>query len=526
MSTQPPSTESDPLDSGARRRGQQGSFWLALRFPEAWFESRCPADELADRPPAVLLASRSGTARITAVNAAAVALGITPGQTPLAARSRHQERMNGTGALHCLTEDAAGVDAWLAQLGEWARQYTSRVCRPDNRAMPGLLLELGRSATLFGGLEKLVAQVLRDLRRQHLVVCPAGAPHPRVAWALARDAPSAGDPEPATCPMLDRRRQIAAVCRLPLSLMDWPAKWIAGFREMGLSLLGEVQRLPRDGLAMRYESALLEDLGRLFAERDWPLPTLESPTHFSAQVSLWDPADQVGRLLLLARGPLVQLADFLRHRQLLLSTFEVRLCHEEGADARLEVRTAEVGRDARAWQEQLLLRLQACRELSPVHRIQVSADAFVSLASASNGQARLFEMEDDRWRHAQALWHRLRARLGERAVGRVRVEAELTPSRQSSWVPLDAPISGQASPPMDTARPARPFWWLAEPRPLESGVADWGEIERVQTAWWQLAEESADYRPATLESGRSVWVRRPLEPSSGKGAWRVMGLGG
>lgn len=526
MSIQPPFADSDTPVSGAQRHAQQASFWLALRFPEAWFESRCPAGDLADRPPAVLLASRSGTARVTMVNAAAVALGITPGQTLLAARSRHQERMNGAGALHCLTEDAAGVNAWLAQLGEWARQYTSRVCRPDNRVMPGLLLELGRSATLFGGLEKLVAQVLRDLRRQHLVVCSAGAPHPRVAWALARSAPSAGGPDPATCPMLDRRRQIAAVCRLPLSLMDWPAKWITGFREMGLSMLGEVQRLPRDGLAMRCDPGLLEDLGCLFAERDWPLPTLEPPTHFAAQVSLWDPADQVDRLLLLARGPLVQLADFLRHRQLLLSTFEVRLGHEDGGDTRLEVRTAEVGRDERAWQEQLRLRLQACRDLAPVHRIQVSADAFVSLASASNGQARLFEMEDDRRRHAQALWHRLQARLGERAVGHVRVEAELTPSRQSSWVPLDITISGKAGPPMNMARPARPFWWLAEPRPLDFGVADWGEIERVQTAWWQLAEESADYRPATLESGRSVWIRRPLEPSSGKAGWRVVGLGG
>ena len=512
MSQISPSTD----DRDASPTGE-GAFWLALRFPEAWFESRCPDDERADAPPAVLTGKRTAVAE---VNAAAARLGISPGQTRLAAQSRfHDAAPPGIPALRFLEPDTRAVAGWLEQLGEVALQYTSRVCLPPAEVAPGLLLEVGHSAAVFGGLERLLAELLPAFRQQARCVNSALAPHPRVAWALARIPAGEVTQVRPDRTVLERSRQVAAVCRLPLSALDWPADPVARFEEMGVSTLGQLRRLPRDGVAMRADASLLDDLDRLFAERDWSLPTFTPPARFEREVDLWDPATGVERLLLLSRGLLVALASFLQRRQRVLAAFEVTLVHESAPPTELVVRTAELGRDERVWMEQLRLSLQA-RSLPPVHRIRVRADRFTR---PSSGQRALFAGVDERERDERHLRHRLQARLGEAAVGRLTQIPAIEPPRQSRSVGLDGRLAeiGTAS-----ARPGRPFWWLETPAPRSAEVRRWGEVERIRTGWWASEAESADYRPAALADGRSVWLRREIQMPDGDSAWEVIGLEG
>ena len=500
-------------DSTIQPSSGGNAFWLALRFPEAWFESRCPEQERENRPPAVLLDQHAGRSRVVAATRPATALGIEAGQSLAVARSRHRAGVaEGAPPLRCLGANEKTVTHWLEQWGEWARAYTSRVTRPPVKSTPGLLLELGGSAELFGGLEALIDVVMRSLAGHHLRVRAAGAPHPRLAWALAVVA----DEERAW--LCGRRDQLAAVSRLPLAALDWPRDWIRRFEELGLKSLGDVRRLPRDGLGMRTEPALLEDLDRLFAERDWPLPNLEPPMRYLREVSLWDPADQVDRLLLLARAPLVGLADFLRRRRLAVAGFGVMLGQADDPPTSLTIATAEPGRDDRLWLEQLRLRREAVGGVRAVTWLRVEADRFVT---PSAGQGSLFADEGERDRDERALWHRLCARLGESAVGRLQRMPGLVPPQCSRTGPIDT--GKQAClPALPPSSRFRPLWWLDGPAHPDSPVRRRKEIERVETNWWAANEEAADYCAGELLNGRAVCLRRARKSDD----WQLVGLDG
>ena len=501
------------IDSTTQRPSRGNAFWLALRFPEAWFECRCVEEERENRPPAVLLDQHAGRSRVVAANRPAAALGIEVGQSLAVARSRHRHGVpSDAPPLRGLGTDEQAVTHWLEQWGEWAGSYTSRVTRPPADAMPGLLLELGGSAELFGGLEALVQAVMQSLAGYHLTVQAAGAPHPRAAWALAVVA---DEQRPWLC---GRRDQLAAVSRLSLAALDWPGDWIRRFEELGLRWLGDVRRLPRDGLGMRTAPALLEDLDRLFAERDWPLPDLEPPTRYVREVSLWDSAGQVERLLLLARAPLVGLADFLRRRRLAVADFRVMLGHEDAPSTPVTIATAEPGRDDRLWLEQLRLRLESIGGMRPVTSLRVEADRFVVPPA---GQGSLFPDDGERDRDERALWHRLCARLGESAVGRLQRVPGLIPPRCSRSGPIGA---GEARglPALPPSARFRPLWWLEGPRLPDAPVRRREEIERVETAWWSAAEEAADYCAGELAGGRAVCLRRTRE----SGDWLLVGFDG
>ncbi len=505
------------------RSSRSGSYWLALRFPEAWFECRCPEPERLDRPPAVLLGGGGQAARVVGANRPAASLGIEIGQSLAGARSRHRENATAeTPPLRCLTVDRGAVEAWLAEWGEWAQAYTSRVCRPPpvrngDDIGAGLLLEIGGSTALFGGLDPLLERLLEALQPWGVSVRVAGASHPRIAWALAAMAED-------TPRLFTARDQLAAVSRLPLPWVDWPADWIERFAELGLGRLGEVRRLPRDGLGMRADPRLLVDLDRLFAERDWPLPDLVPPARYAREVTLWDPAVQVDRLLLLARGPLVGLSEFLRRRRLAVADFVVELEHESATATRLPVATADPGRDERLWLEQLRLRLESVGNLAPVTCLRVAADRFVGPRA---GQGSLFADADERERDERSLFKRLQARLGSRAVGRLHDVPGLVPAQRSRLQPLSMTTArrppGRAMESPRATRPPgafRPLWWLEEPRRPEAPVLRRGETERVETGWWTVAEEAADYCAGELAGGRAVCLRR----ERAEGEWRVIGL--
>ena len=194
------------------------------------------------------------------------------------------------------------------------------------------------------------------------------------------------------------------------------------------------------------------------------------------------------------------------------------LAHEDAPTTRLTVATAEPGRDERLWQEQLRLRLEAFTDLPPVTELRVEADRFVT---PSTGQGSLFEDDRSRERNEQALCQRLRARLGDAAVGRLHRVAGLVPPRASRLLPLDAEGRGAPSERCPTER-FRPLWWLPAARRPEAAVGRCAEIERVETDWWTAAEEAADYCAGELVSGRSVCLRRERRD----GEWRLIGLDG
>ncbi len=129
--------------------------WLALYLPQLPLESTATgADD--DRAARVIYQTRNGQQSVYRLNAAAAQAGIEPGMPLPAARSLCRE-------LLASERVSRHEQAMLRGLGLWAMQFTSEVSLEPPH---GLILEVGASLGLFGGLEKIHHDIMAGLRTQ------------------------------------------------------------------------------------------------------------------------------------------------------------------------------------------------------------------------------------------------------------------------------------------------------------------------------------------------------------------------
>src|SRR3984893_4475690 len=160
------------------------SLWLP-RWPifralaaQAKHPSGKPVDP--DRP-FVLVVVATGGPRIAALNAAAEVLGLAAGDLLADARAKAE-------FLQARDADPAADDAALRRLALWATRYTPTASpwNEDNGA-DGFFLDIAGSAHLFGGEEKLLADLASRLQKNFgLPARLAVADTPGAAWALSR----------------------------------------------------------------------------------------------------------------------------------------------------------------------------------------------------------------------------------------------------------------------------------------------------------------------------------------------------
>src|SRR3954463_1757865 len=128
----------------------------------------------------VLSIDASGGPRIAALNEAAEAQGVAAGEGLADARAK-------AATLRIRALDAAADAAALRRLALWATRYTPAVAPwIEENGADGLFLDVAGSAHLFGGEEKLVADLAERLACFGLPARLAIAATPGAAWALAR----------------------------------------------------------------------------------------------------------------------------------------------------------------------------------------------------------------------------------------------------------------------------------------------------------------------------------------------------
>src|ERR1700682_2432273 len=135
-----------------------------------------------DRP-FVLVVVATGGPRIAALNEAAEVLGLTTGGLLADARAKAE-------FLQVRDADPAADDAALRRLALWATRYTptaSPLCRDlwnEDNGADGFFLDIAGSAHLFGGEEKLLADLAAKLRKNFGLPARLGvADTPGAAWA-------------------------------------------------------------------------------------------------------------------------------------------------------------------------------------------------------------------------------------------------------------------------------------------------------------------------------------------------------
>src|SRR6267143_3812094 len=210
----------------------------------------------------------------------------------------------------------------LEHIAAWACQFTPKVSLEPPQ---GLLLEVEGSLRLFDGLERLLERLREGLDAMELTAQLAVAPAARAALWRSRGGG-------------------ARLEELPLEVIGFDSGGF--FRNIGISTVGELLKLPRDGLARRCGQALLDDLDRALGTMPEAREYFTPPPRFAAKLELPAEVIHANGLLFAARRLLVQLEGLLAARHAGVRAFTVFLCHPKAESTAVEIGLASPAREA------------------------------------------------------------------------------------------------------------------------------------------------------------------------------------
>lgn len=471
----------------------RGALWSALHYPSLPLEWQGDvgrgdgggeADADVVRPRAV--AVRDGARRFVLLHdAVAAELGVRPGQALKSALAL---------APHLLVTDfdEQAQAEQLEQLALQALRWSSRVTphAPDT-----LLVEVGGSIALFGGLDPLLAAIRTDAAEQGLTLRLGTAPTPAAARLLGR----AG----RETPVRSGKALTAALADIPLEHLAWQASplgdsALAGLRRSGMRTVGQLAALPPASVSRRFGHRVSDLLYRLDGRLPDPQTAFLPPPTFSTAADLPLETHDVAALAFVGRRLLAALEGFLRSRDLGVTVLELRLYHHRRAPTALTLRFLEPTGESAHLQRVVRERLERTALGAPVVRVALEARALAELARAAPA---LIDGSNGRAVSIESVVDRLVARLGERSVQTPLARDDHRPER--AW--SQALLAARAPP---DHWPARPLWLLAEPRvatePLELGP----DAERIENGWWEEGDVRRDYFIAWNAQGVHYWVYR------------------
>src|SRR3954451_3763760 len=380
--------------------------------------------------------------------------------------------------------------ATLEAMGAWACQFTPKVSLEPPQA---LLLEVAGSLRLFGGLEALKNRIRAGIDAMGFNAALATAATPRAALWLS-------------CAGCERIDDVA----LEVVCHDETQEFL---RSIGMHTVGDLSRLPREGLAQRCGRRLLDEIDSALGALPEPRAFFEPPPRFSARLELPAPVVHAEGLAFAARRLLVQLEGLLAARQAGVRRFTVVLVDEE-AQTRLDLGLASPARDAERFTRLLQDRFSSLQIVRPVEAIGVEAADFVPLDQFTAGMFGDAAAEAEDWAR---LAERLRARLGPDAVHGLATHPDHRP--EHAWRRVEP---GEWDPHEYRQPGPRPFW-LFEPRRIKEGdFITLAGPERIESGWWDGDEASRDYFVARLSGGELAWIYREGHFSSAH--WFLHGL--
>lgn len=479
--------------------------------------------------PKVIIDGEGATAEVMAVDALAARLGIQPG--------------HGLTAAYAL---AARLEALPRQPG-LERQALQRLARLATQFSPwvsleppdALLLEVRGSLRLLGGSRNLLARWRQALAREGLTASLALTPTPLSALWCARAAVPGAPVRALTA----WGALAAAVAALPLSVTRWSPVLRERMAEAGLRQVGEVLRLPREGLARRYGPQLAEELEQVMGHRPAPRARTVLPERFVDGMEFEAEATSIAGLWPAAESLLQALERFLRSRGAGVSGIVLQLRHRPSgllADDREgcpspRLTTVSLGLAAPAAAAErlgLLLRerLERLPLPAPVCGVRLRSGVLVPLHPES-GQLP-GTIADSPPGAAEALLDRLRARLGEETVQGVCLVPEHRP--EAAWRRTRPHLQPRPEVVPADHSPPRPLWLLPVPQRLmvrqgqpwhEGALTAESGPERLETGWWDGAEIQRDYYIVLRTDGVRLWIYRErgeVEP----GSWWLHGVFG
>ncbi len=452
--------------------------WLSVQLPLLGFYALRLHQE---HEPLALTEGEGSYQRIYASNTAAQSFGVKSGMKISTATSL-------CGQLNLHARDHEREQIFLQRLARWAQQFTPTV---SVHASQHLLLEIAASVHLFQGEQQLCSRLLAALQQRGLSAHLALANTPlasiwlnraRSEWALDHD-----------------KSTVSRLSSLPLAVSDIDEKVQQHLQAVGIQTLGELMRLPRDGLMRRYGKSFLQLLDRAYGKvADIP-PIEAAPHHFDERIELSYECSEVMRLMPVVQELVQHLCQRLRAVQCGVSTFDLIFHHKVPDKTVVTIGLALPSREPEPMLRLCQAKLEALILQQPTRELQLKAHQWMNVASENHDH---FKRRSGRADIA-VLIEQLRARMTDDGAYQLSCIADHRAeySQQSQSV-------NQAKVAM--TEPFRPLYLLSPPQALNKvqSLTIIHGPERIEGGWWNQNDIKRDYYIARTPHNEWWWIFR------------------
>lgn len=404
----------------------------------------------------------------------------------------------------------------LQQLAFALLQYTPQVCI-NPYAPASLLLSIGASLSLFGGIRHLLKRIKSNLASFGLSSNYGIAPYAGAASLLAQNVSlrHAGKIS-RTQFCLKTTRLAQRLDRLAVYLLPHSEHHLEWLHGIGCHHLSSLRDLPRAGLQRRCGKDLLHALDIAYGTVPEMHQWVEMPKEFKARAELPDRIEHTEAILHFAEILLLQLCGWLQQQQLAVKQIHLSLEHERGRQA-VPPTILKIFLTTASWQAdhlKLLLKEHLTQLTLPAPVIILHLHAPQVEAMQAPSQFLFPEMHDAQDDHAKLI-ELLVARLGADNVLQADPIADYRPEFANHWVSvLKKPKKKN-----DALRfhNPRPIWLLAQEQALHvhqhspyygSRLQLISPAERIEAGWWNGQLVTRDYFIAECKQHIRYWIYR------------------
>jgi protein ImuB len=471
--------------------------------------------------PLVTVKTEGSRRLVAAVDQAAYALGLRPGQTVAHAQTLVPN-------LHVADATPDEDEASLHELARWCIGYSPIVALdpPD-----GVWIDIAGAAHLFGGEEKLVAHLVKRLVTQGIQAAACVADAPGTAWACARYGNQA---------VVAPGRSVEAVASLPVPALRLPSATVEALHRLGIERIGQLAAMPRAPMVRRFGKDVALRLDQAFGHVFEPLNPLVPKETPARRVTFAEPIGRLEDLQSVVRWLAGRLCGDLERASLGVRRLDLVFERIDRRSVALRVGTAKATREANHLAKLFDERLQTVDPGFGIEAAMLIASKVEPL-SEKQVEAKGLADGDAPGVDLSRLVDRLGARLGPKRVYRLVPVESRVPERAMKRVPALAPLTGAAWPDV-LPRPTR----LLDPPESVTATAllpdhppaffVWRRVrhrvvradgpERITGEWWTSERERAslrDYYRVENEQGARFWIFRDAPADQG-GRWWLHGL--